>query len=87
MDEALALEQLLDLAQRLDVRVCREWLGGEGGGLCRLKGQYVLYVDEAASINEQAARTAAQMMLLPGLDEIYISPQLRQFIEDAGEQP
>ena len=45
-----ALEQALDLAQRLGYEVRQEWLGGNGGGGCELNGQKVLFLDLALGV-------------------------------------
>jgi len=39
------LEEALGTAQRLGYRVRHEWLGGNAGGACEIKGQKWLFVD------------------------------------------
>ena len=48
-----ALEQALDLAQRLGYEVRQEWLGGNGGGGCELNGRKVLFLDLALGPMDQ----------------------------------
>jgi len=81
MDNTELLTELLDLALRLGLEVRQEFLGGNGGGLCRLRGRQVLFVDTAAAEVEQMAQTAT---VLAGLDELenhYITPQLRETLD------
>ena len=41
------LEAALDLAVRAGYQVRQEWLGGSGGGGCKLKGRKLLFLDLA----------------------------------------
>ncbi|MFZ5831654.1 MAG: hypothetical protein ACOY3P_16330 [Planctomycetota bacterium] len=47
------LDQALAVAIRLGYRVRQEWLGGEGGGACTLRGQKLLFLDLDRSVPEQ----------------------------------
>ncbi len=53
MNTASLLAHALDLAQRLGYQVRQEWLDGNGGGFCELKGRKVLFVDLAQGPAEQ----------------------------------
>ncbi len=81
MEQNVLLAELLDLAEKLKIEVRHEFLGGEGGGLCCLRGQQVLFVDTAASLPDQLAQSAKAMSGLPGLEDQYILPQVRQIID------
>ena len=59
MDSEAVLAELLDLAEKLGIEVRRELLGGDGGGLCLLRGRRVLFVDTGADLVEQVGRTVA----------------------------
>ena len=75
------LEQLIELADCLGVQVRYEALGGVGGGLCRLKGQQVLFIDTQADVRTQAATTLQALAGLPELDNCYLRPDLREQID------
>lgn len=50
------LEQLLQWARYLGYQVRHEYLGGTGGGCCRVGGRHLLFVDLALSTHEQLER-------------------------------
>jgi hypothetical protein len=81
MDTAALLAELLDLAARLEIEGRQESLGGEGGGLCRLRGKRVMFVDTAAPPAEQLDRTAAALAPLPDWQNLYLLPQVREYLE------
>ena len=80
MDLASRLESLLELAEEIGVDVRAEPMGGEGGGLCWLRGKPVLFVDTAADLATRYDRTLVAMASLPGLDEHYVVPEVRRDI-------
>ena len=49
------LERALALAARLGYRVRQEWLGGNGGGACEIRGQKWLFIDLAVGPEEHLA--------------------------------
>ena len=81
MDTAQKLERLLEVCEALDITVRIESLGGEGGGLCLLKGQRVLFVDADADGAWQMDTTLSALAHLPELDRVFLPPALRQAIE------
>ena len=82
--EAL-LNELLDLAEQMGLEVRRTYLGGAGGGLCRVRGKWVLFVDQSVNLIDQLAQTAEALAQRPDLQNYYIKPQVRQIIEQFGE--
>ena len=85
MEAEALLSELLDVAERLGIEVRRAYLGGEGGGLCRLRGKEVLFVDVSAGVAEQVAETAAVMAGLERVQECYLLPEVREALERFGE--
>ena len=81
MDTQNQLIALLDLAERLHMEIRRVPLDGEGGGLCRLKGQCILFVDTSASATDQLARTAAALASLNDWQDTYLLPEIRELLE------
>jgi hypothetical protein len=47
------LGQALDLARRLGYEIRQEWLDGDGGGGCILRGRKILFLDLALGPDEQ----------------------------------
>jgi len=77
MDIAGRLESLLQAAERLGIEVRAEPMGSEGGGLCRLKGRQVLFVDTAADLATRYDRTLDALAGLPELQNLYLLPEVR----------
>ncbi len=86
MDLSSRMEYLLTLAEQMGVEVRAEPMGGEGGGLCKLRGQHVLFVDIAADLASRYDRTCAALATLPGLDEHYLLPEIRADLDRARAQ-
>ena len=81
MNERRILEELLALLQANGVTVRHEPLGGRGGGLCTVKGQQFFFVDTQACSADMAALCAEAVSRILDIDQVYIKPQIRQFIE------
>ncbi|MFH1417314.1 MAG: hypothetical protein ABII12_03400 [Planctomycetota bacterium] len=82
MDLHARLDTLLALAEEIGLTVRRESLGGDGGGLCLLRGQRVLFVDTAADLETRYDRTLAAMASLPEIEQRYLPPEVRDDVED-----
>ncbi len=78
-----ALEQALTAARRLGFQVRMEWLNGEGGGACEIRGERWIFIDLAGSAAEQLATVLdaltqeAEVSVLP----LPIHPQVQQLVE------
>jgi hypothetical protein len=81
MDLGSRLELLLTLAEEIGVDVRAEPMGGDGGGMCLLKGRRVLFVDTSADLATRYERTLAGMANLPELEGRYIVPEVRQDLD------
>ncbi|MFH1241319.1 MAG: hypothetical protein V1689_03055 [Pseudomonadota bacterium] len=84
MDEMAILSHLEALAQGLEIKVRYENLEGEtsfpSGGLCRLRNQQVIIVNERAPIREKI-QTLAKALMRFDLNRVYIKPALRDLLE------
>ena len=80
-DAAVQLEAVVDLFDRLGVEVRREPLGGAGGSLCRIRDRHVLFIDLDADAATRLDRSVEALSSLPGVDALYIPPELRERIE------
>ena len=82
MNEQAILEELLSLLGANDVKTRNEPLGGRAGGLCTVKGQKIFFVDTQASSAESAELCAQAVLQIVDIENIYLKPQIRQFIEN-----
>jgi hypothetical protein len=81
VDDQALLTVLLDMAENAGIEVRHEALGGEGGGLCILRGKRILFVDIRALLADRIARTAEALAGLDELEDCYILPQVREVLE------
>jgi len=82
MDAQRILEELLELLKANNVTVRNEPLGGSGGGLCVIKGRTIFFADTQASSADAAAVCAEAVSKTVNVEEIYLKPEVRQFIEN-----
>ena len=81
MDLSSRLEHLLRLAEQIGTDVRAEPMGGAGGGLCRLRGKQVLFVDTAADLETRYERTLAALAARPELEGRFVLPEVRRDLE------
>ncbi len=81
MELSARLEALLTLAEQIGIDVRAEPMGGAGGGLCRLRGQRVLFVDTGADLETRYEKTLAALAPLPELEDRFILPEIRRDLE------
>ena len=81
MELTARLEALCELAEEIGIEVRAEPMGGDGGGLCKLRGRRVLFVDTAADLADRYDRTLAALSSLAELDQRYLLPELRHDLE------
>jgi len=83
LDERSLLGQLEELARGLGIEVRYEILKREGastqGGLCRLKGQYLLLVNSKAP-NRDKIEALALAVNRFDLSQVFMKPGLRDFL-------
>jgi hypothetical protein len=82
MNEQEILQEVVALLEANGVTVRSEPLGGNGGGLCTIKGKHVFFLDTEAPSIVAAALCAEAVPEVADIEQIYIKPQVRQFIED-----
>ncbi len=80
------MEELLALLEANEVTIRNEPLGGSGGGLCTIKGRRILFVDTQAPSIATAAICAEVVGKVVDIEQVYMKPQVRQFIEDQTRQ-
>jgi hypothetical protein len=86
MNEQSILDELLAILEANGVTIRNEPLGGSGGGLCTIKGEHIFFADTQASSIVSAAICAEAVSKVVDVEQIYIKPQIRQFIENNSNQ-
>ena len=86
MDAVRQLEAIRELLLRLEVEVREERLGGESGGLCVVRGRRVLFIDLDADPAVRLERSLGALRTLPDIEDIYLSPALRELIDRGVEE-
>lgn len=86
MDLGSRLDVLLTLAEEIGIDVRTEPMGGDGGGLCVLKGRRVLFVDISADLATRYEHTLAGMANLKELQDRFIVPEVRRDLEHQRDQ-
>ena len=81
MDGSVQFEEILAAAEKMGIAVRAEPLGGEGGGLCRLRGQSVLFVDTMADVATRCQRALEALAQLPEIEGQYLRPDVRDEID------
>ena len=86
MSDEFLLDQLEDLANRLGIKVRYENVNLEEsssvGGLCRLKGEYVLIIHAQAPVKEKIDVLTEVLKRFP-LGDIYIRPVIRELLGES----
>ncbi len=91
MDEGAIIDHLEELAERLGIQIRYEVIKQDEdsanvvGGLCLLKGKYVLIINSKATVKDRI-KTLAMAVKHFDLDQIYIRPVLRELLERIPEQ-
>ncbi len=84
VNESTILGQLEELARSLGIQIRNEPLKREGsftsGGLCRLKGEYLLIFNTKAT-REDRIEALVQAVGRFDLDQLYLKPGLREFLD------
>jgi hypothetical protein len=81
MEEQAILEQLLAILEQNGIKVRTEPIGLVPAGLCKIKGKTVFFVDKNAEAAEVAAICARAVLETIDIQNIYLKPQIREFLE------
>lgn len=74
------LDEAISLAERLGYRVRQEWLGGNGGGGCELKGCKWLFLDLALDPTDQLDQVLDTLRREPLAPTLPIPPELQKLL-------
>ncbi len=82
MDEHYILKNLIDLLEANRIRVRKEPLLDSPGGLCRVGRERVLFLDSSAQSLPQAEICASALAEVVDIENIYLRPDVREFVKD-----
>ncbi|MDO9349884.1 MAG: hypothetical protein Q7U55_01445 [Deltaproteobacteria bacterium] len=91
MDESTIIDQLEELIERFGVKIRLEAIMQDedsikiAGGLCLLKGEYILIINSKATIRDKI-NTLGMALKQFDHEKIYILPVLRELLEGIPEQ-
>ena len=74
------LAEALDLAARLGWQVRQEWLDGNGGGVCELRGRKIFFLDLALAPAEQLDQVLDALRREPAALRLPMAEALRELI-------
>jgi len=80
MHTVVLLAHALNLAERLGYVVRQEWLDGNGGGGCELRGRRYLFIDLAASPEDQFDLVLRVLRSEPRAAELSMPQELRNVL-------
>lgn len=84
LDDEYLLNQLEELAGRLGIAIRYENLNAEestgAGGLCRLKGKYVLIIHSQTTAKEKVRIITESLKQFP-ISDLYVKPIIRKLLE------
>jgi hypothetical protein len=70
------LQEALEAARRMGFEVRQDWLGGNGGGHCLVRGRKWVLVDVSQTAEEQLAIVTEALRGEPGAARFVRSPEL-----------
>ena len=74
------LQEAVEAARRLGYEVRQDWLGGDGGGHCIVRGRKWLLLDVAQSPNEQLNVVADALRSEIGAAQVIKSRELAEWL-------
>ena len=80
MHTVVLLAHALNLAEQLGYSVRQEWLDGNGGGCCQLRGRKLLVVDLAQSPADQFEMVLAALRSEPQAIQLSMPQPLRDLL-------
>jgi hypothetical protein len=89
LDDGVLLNQLEELAGKLEIEIRYGNIGVEEshrtGGLCRIKGQYVLIIHSRLTVKE---KIEVIIKILKGFEigDVYVIPVVRELLDKSGEK-
>ena len=82
MEKQDILENLTELMEQNEIEVRSDFIGDLAAGLCVIKGKKVFFIDKNAQTADVLAACARVVHENIDIDNIYLKPQVRQFLEN-----
>ncbi len=86
MDALAQIDTIIEILTRFGVEIRHERLGGDGGGLCRMRGRNVMFIDDDADPATRLERCVAGLAALPQADAVFLPSDLRELVDVAKKQ-
>ena len=91
MDAHEQLSALMELAESFGIGIRFIRSGGEnqahsGGGLVKLKGREIIFLDTAASLGDQASVIASALIGIKELENRFLLPEIRKILDEASHK-
>lgn len=84
MNEHIILNQLEELAEKLGIRIRYDKVRKDeplnGGGLCWLKGEYIVIINMEATVKKKIQILSGAVRHFD-LENVYMKPALRRFLD------
>lgn len=81
MSRQIELDELVAILGDLDIAVRYAALGGDGGGLCTVRGRQELFIDIDADVATQVERTLSAVASRSEIDSMHLAPHIRAGVE------
>jgi hypothetical protein len=81
MNQQQILEELVSLLETNGIQVRDEPLSGRCGGLCTVRGRSIMFLGSDTGVEDNADACAEAVNQAINIEELYIKPQVRQYIE------
>ncbi len=81
MNQQQILEELVSILQTNGIQVRDEPLSGRPAGLCTVRGRPIMFLDSDTGAQDNADACAEAVGRAINIEELYIKPQVRQYIE------
>lgn len=87
MEPHAILEELIRVLELSGVTVRREPLEGSGGGLCKIKDEWILFLDADSQSDTLIPICSEALARVVDMETIYIKPEVRRFITTKLQEP
>jgi hypothetical protein len=81
MNQQQILEELVSILETNGIQVRDEPLSGQMGGLCTVRGRSIMFLDSDTGAQDNSDACAEAVGQAINIEELYIKPQVRQYIE------
>ncbi len=81
MNQQQILEELVTVLETNGIQVRDEPLTGQRGGLCTVRGRPIMFLGSDTAVQDNADACAEAIHQAINIEELYIKPQVRQYIE------